>query len=99
MTLLGALSLFCLIATGMLATWGIFSKHFDDSLLQRIGLSFVAIACILRIPDKLAMGPTPPELLLAQIGICIYGVGTAVKLYRRHRQATRRDRRGFGAGY
>jgi hypothetical protein len=94
---LGILSLVCLIITGGLATWGVFSKHFDDSLMQCVGLSVVAIACILRIPEKIAHPYTPPEILMAQIGLCIYGVGTAVKIIRKSR-ATHHDRRGMGVG-
>lgn len=96
---LGILSLACLIITGGLATWGVFSKHFDDSLMQCVGLSVVAIACILRIPEKIAHPYTPPEILMAQIGLCIYGVGTALKLALKSRSATRHERRrGYGAG-
>jgi hypothetical protein len=89
----GAISLACLVITGGLATWGVFSKHFDDSLGQRVGLSIIAIACILRIPSKIANPYTPPEILLAQIGLCIYGLATAYKLYKCNRSATTHDRR------
>ena len=95
---LGVVSLACLVITGSMATWGVFSKHFDDSLAQCVGLSIVAIACILRIPDKIAHPYTPPEILMAQIGLCIYGLGTAAKLIRKSREATRRERRGYGVG-
>ena len=94
----GLLSLLCLVLTGALATWGIFSRHFDDSLLQRIGLSVIAIACILRVPDKIEAPDTPLAILMAQIGLCIYGVGTAIKLWRKGRAATHHERRGYGAG-
>ena len=93
------LSLLCLIITGALASWGIFSKHFDDNLLQRIGLAAVAIACFLRVPGKIAHPDTPPEILLAQLGLCFYGIGTAVKLWRKSRLRERRGaRRGLGVG-
>lgn len=95
---LGILSLACLVITGGLATWGVFSRHFDDSLAQCVGLSIIAIACILRIPDKIAHPETPPAILMAQIGLCIYGIGTAVKLIRKSRRATRHERRGYGVG-
>lgn len=96
MNLVGAISLFCLVATGTIATWGIFSKHFDDSLLQRIGLSTVAVACFLRVPIKIENPDTPPELLAAQIGLVIYAIGTALKLCQQTggRRVDRRGRRG-----
>lgn len=89
----GSISLACLLITGGLATWGVFSRHFDDSLLQRIGLSAVAVACILRVPDKLADMPTPPEILLAQVGLCVFGVGTVIKLWGKGRALDRRRAR------
>jgi hypothetical protein len=99
MSPLGALSLLCLVITGALATWGVFSRHFDDTLMQRVGLSIIAIACLLRVPAKIANPDTPPELLMAQIGLCIYGVGTAIKICRRKRRPDRRGgARGYGAG-
>ena len=96
MTALGLLSVLCLTITGLLATWGVFSRHFDDNLSQCVGLSTVAIACFLRIPAKLDYPYTPPELLLAQIGLCAYAVGTAVKLWRASKgKAHHRRRRGL----
>ena len=94
----GLLSLLCLTVTGVLATWGVFSRHLDDTLLQRIGLATVAIACILRVPDKFDHPYTAPELLMAQVGLMVYGIGTAIKLWRRTRAATRHERRGLGIG-
>ena len=36
MTTAGAVSLVCLLVTGALATWAVFSRHYDDSLLQAL---------------------------------------------------------------
>lgn len=95
MTLSGALSIGCLALTGALCTWAIFTRHYDDSLLQRMGLSALAIASLLRIPHKLQYPDTAPEILVAQVGLCLYGVGTAIKLYRaRPGGMERRQRRG-----
>lgn len=80
MTLTGLVSLACLLITGGLASLAIFSHHFDDSLLQRVGLSIVAISCFVRVPIKIAHPDTPPELLAAQLGLVTYAVGTAIKL-------------------
>lgn len=82
MTLSGCISLACLLVTGALATWAVFSRHFDDSLLQRVGLSIVAVSCFARVPIKLEHPDTPPELLAAQLGLVCYAVGTALKLWR-----------------
>lgn len=91
-SLSGAISIACLIVTGALCSWAIFSKHFDDSLVQRIGLALVAAACVLRIPAKLANPETPPELLAAQLGLVIYGVGTVLRIWRDGRGQRERQR-------
>lgn len=75
----GILSLFCIIVTGAVCTWAVFSKHYDDTALQRVGLSILAIACILRVPYKIQDPDTPPEILLGQFGVVIYAVGTVIK--------------------
>jgi hypothetical protein len=93
----GILSLVCLGITGALASWAVLSRHYDDNLLQRIGLSTIATACILRIPGKLANPETPPEVLLAQVGLCLFGVGTAWRImHSRRQQPDRRLRRQAG---
>lgn len=99
MSAVNLVSLLCLALTGMIASWGIFSRHFDDSLMQRIGLSTVALACLLRIPEKVRVGApdTPPELLLAQIGLLIYAIGTVLKLWHAKRHMVgHRERRWRG---
>lgn len=99
MTLTGFISLTCLLVTGGLATWAVFSRHFDDSLLQRVGLSIVAVSCFARAPIKLVYPDTPPELLAAQLGLVCYAIGTALKLWRASAGSTRRGRRHhFGHG-
>jgi hypothetical protein len=89
----GMVSMACLVITAGLATWGVFSKHFHDNLGQCIGLSIVGIACYLRMPIKWEQPVTPPEILMAQIGLCIFGLGTAGKLWRRNRQHHDRRKR------
>lgn len=88
-----ALSLLCLIVTGCIATAGIFSRHFDDSLLQRIGLAVIAMACILRVPEKIgdAAPDTPGVILFAQVGLAVYAVGTLVKVRGTMREQVRRS--------
>jgi len=92
-------SLLCLLITGVIAALGIFSKKFDDSLLQRIGLSGVAVACFLRVPGKFFFPPDPPpEILLAQLSLACYAVGTFIKLSRMDAMHKTHNRRGLGAG-
>jgi len=86
-------SLLCLLITGGIATLGIFSRHFDDSLLQRVGLACIAIACLLRVPDKLAATAPemPPVILFAQFGLTVYAVGTLLKMRSAMRRNSRRQ--------
>lgn len=97
MTPAGLIAIVCLAVTGALCTWAVFSKHFDDSLMQRTGLALVACSCILRIPMKWADPYTPPEIMIALLGVCLYAIGTALKLWLSQRGFHRRERRGKAA--
>lgn len=102
MTTAGAASLACLLITGALATWAVFSRHYDDSLLQRIGLSIIAIGTLARAVERITTDvPDPPPVLLAsQIGLALYAAGTALKIVQAHRRVERRRthaRRGLHA--
>lgn len=97
MTAAGFVAIVCLAVTGALCTWAVFSKHFDDSLMQRTGLALVACSCFLRIPLKLADPYTPPEIMIALLGVCLYAVGTALKIWLSQRGFRRRERRGRAA--
>ena len=96
MSFSGILSLVCLLVTAVLASWAVLSRHYDDNLVQRIGLSTIATACFLRIPGKLENPDTPPEVLLAQVGLCLFGLGTAWRIMHGRQQPERRLRRHAG---
>jgi hypothetical protein len=87
-------SLICLLITGGLAGWAVFSQHYDDTVIQRLGLSLVAIASVARAAVRLGDDPPPPpppELLMAQIGLALYAIGTALRIWQAsHRQPERR---------
>ena len=94
------LSLFCLVITGSISAYGIFSMHFDDNLVQRIGLSIVATGCGARIFERLTtdVPAPPPALLWSQVGLMFYAVGTVYRFWiQSHRHPERRrppNRRG-----
>lgn len=100
-TWLGDLSMLCAAVTCALCTWAVFSKHFDDTLVQRLGLSIMAVGTAVRVWDRLANDvPDPPLVLLwSQVGLALYAAATAVKLYQAGRRVgvERRhpDRRGL----
>lgn len=97
----GVISLACLIVTGSLATWGIFSQHYDDTVLQRLGLSIVAIGCMTRAYERIFsdIAPPPPALLWSQIGLALFAVGTAWRIWHagRHKPHRRHGRGRRGA--
>lgn len=100
MSSLNALSLACLIVTGAIATWGVFSTHFDDNLIQRVGLSVVATGCFVRAVERLAreVPEPPPALLWSQVGLALYAIGTVWRLWiQSRRQGERRGYRRRGA--
>lgn len=99
----GLLSLLCLVVTGLLATWAVLSRHYDDSLLQRLGLGIIATGCLGRALERLTEDvPDPPPILLwSQVGLALYAIGTALRMYlASRRQPDRRrprNRRGVAA--
>jgi hypothetical protein len=102
MDLIGMVSLACLLITGLLAAWAVFSHHYDDTLLQRVGLSIVAIGCATRAFECITETvPNPPAALLwSQIGLAMYAVGTALRVYvsmlrSGHNRRRPRNRRGL----
>lgn len=79
------LMVICLSIVGGLASWAVLSKAYDDSLLQRIGLSTVATACFLRIPFWLGDGAQAnSQVVVGMAGFSVYGIGTAIKVWRAH---------------
>jgi hypothetical protein len=100
MTLAGVATFGLLAGIAAVSTWAVFSRHFDDNLLQRIGLSVLAIACAARAVERLAYDPPDiaPAAQAVLIGIAVYAAGTAWKLVRRSSgMPNRRMRRGLGA--
>ena len=89
-----ALSFLCLIVTGTIAAWGVFSAHFDDTLMQRLGLSIVAIGCAVRAFERFTQDvpAPPPALLWSQVGLALYAVGTALRLWRQSQAQPERRR-------
>ena len=97
---MNALTIICLALLGMCATWGVFSRHVDDTLGQRIGLSVIAIGCFVRLAQRIAYDlPQPPiETLVILFGVTVYAVSTAVKIVCAHRKQDCRRRRGAAHG-
>lgn len=83
MSTFGIISLACLIITGTLSGWAIFSHHYDDTLLQRIGLSIVSIGCATRAYERIVseVADPPPALLWSQIGLALFAIGSAWRIY------------------
>ena len=90
----------CLVLLAIVATWGVFTRHIDDTIGQRVGLSVVAISCIARIVQRLMYGyPAPaPETLVILVGVTVYAVSTAAKIVCASRAADRTHRRGAAHG-
>jgi hypothetical protein len=98
MSYAGSLSLACLMITCALSTWAIFSHHFDDTLIQRAGLAVVATGTASRTVERLTetVPDPPPALLWSQVGLALYAIGTAIRLYRAAKKAGPNRRRGDG---
>lgn len=89
----------CLALLGAISTWCVFTRHVDDTLGQRVGLSVVAIGCFVRLSQRIAYDlPQPPiETLVILFGVTVYAVSTAAKIIVARRGIS--DRRGRGAAH
>lgn len=97
----GTLTIICLAILAALSTWGVFTRHLDDTLGQRVGLSIAAIGCIARIAQLLTYDYAAPsgEALAVLIGVTVYAVSTALKIVcARRRVVEHRRRRGAAHG-
>ena len=84
-----------LLLVGCLATAGVLSRRYEDSLLQRIGLSVVAITTLARSVYWMRADDEPAfEVLVGVAGLALYAAGTALKVASTWRlpQALRRRR-------
>ena len=97
---MSTLTMICLALLGAVSTWGVFTRHVDDTIGQRIGLSVVAIGCIARIAQRLVYDyPAPsPETLAILFGVTVYAVSTVGKVIIAHRRPECRRRRGAAHG-
>ena len=86
----GFVSMLLLILVGVVCTWGVFSKHMDDNLAQRLGMSMLAVWCFARLPVKWETMNTEPVHLLLHFALACYAGGTWWKLT--HSQTGKRKR-------
>ena len=72
-----------LLLVGCLATAAVLSRHYEDSLAQRLGLSIVAITTLARAVYWMRTDEQPAlEVLVGVAGLAMYAVGTALKVVR-----------------
>lgn len=97
---MSTLTMICLILLAAVATWGVFTRHVDDTIGQRVGLSVVAIGCMARIAQRLVYDypAPPPETLAILVGVTVYAVSTAAKIIIARRRAGEHRRRGAAHG-
>ena len=85
----GMVSIVALSLVAFLCLLGVFHPRYDDTLGQRIGMSMIAIWCILRVQVKFTELDTEPVHLLLHIGLACYATGTALKIWRAQKFAQR----------
>ena len=76
----GYISIVCLSMVAAVCIVAVFSE-FKDTLGQRLGLSMLAVWSILRIDMKIDNPVTEPMNLILHIGLAVFAVSTAWKLY------------------
>jgi len=77
--------LVALAVSASLALLGVFNRHFDDNLFQRLGLAVIGFAACsdiyLAIADVSCCEASNGKSLFV-IGFSVYGIGTLVKVVR-----------------
>lgn len=73
--MINTLSIVCLSIVAILCTWGVFTRFYNESLLERLGMSLIAIWCISRIVHKVEFGYTEAQHLFLHVGMASLAVG------------------------
>ena len=82
-----------LFAIAAMTAWGVLCEHFEDNLLQRVGMSLVCMAAVLRLYNEFVYMSDITDVRsrwLLSIGILSYAIGTALKVHRRYRRIRKR---------
>lgn len=81
MSSLWLLSCFCLVLTAAICIVGVFSSHFDDTLLQRLGMAILCFFCAGRAGTIWMARDVNPDWFGVHLGMAVFAVGTALKIY------------------
>lgn len=79
-------SSFCLLATAFACLVAVFSRSFNDNLLQRIGLGLISIGATgvgLRVWNT---GFVSTDAAWVHVGMFVMALGTAIKVYGNYRK-------------
>ena len=78
------LNILCLLTAGMLAGAGVFFMHYRDTLLERVGLSAIALWCFVRVAYEVKGGLKAEGTdTFLYAGLALFAVGFALELCKR----------------
>jgi len=80
--MIAVLSILCLLVTAVLAGLAVFHPWYRDGLLERVGLSAVAVWCgatAAAVGESMRAEPVP---LMLHAGLAAYAVGAALRVRR-----------------
>ena len=81
----GKTSAVLLVCVGVLATLAVLSKRYQDNLMECIGLSLIALFCLLRAPVRWEAGATEGVNFILHIGLFCFAIGWAqARCYRKN---------------
>jgi len=75
-------SIASLIIVMVLCCVGTFSKHYSDNFGQRVGMALLFIGCWPKVEELWFFRPENGGVWVAHLGLCLFGVGTAYKVWR-----------------
>jgi hypothetical protein len=84
MSALAILSVVSLLVVGGLAMLGVFASSYHDSFLERVGMSAVALWCLVRVCDTLTGGANEDaQNWPLHVGLALFAVGFAFEVRKR----------------
>lgn len=75
-----------LVVIIMVATFGIYSHHFQDNLLQRVGMSVLAFGAVLKLTADVTRENGHAACSLMIYGAAIYAAGCVFELVKNARK-------------
>jgi hypothetical protein len=77
---MATISVFCLVVVAVLCAVGALHPHYNDNLLQRVGMGATCLSSLALADHVIKLDRVDPACLLLAGGLLSYSVGVALKV-------------------